>query len=209
MRPEICRAEYERLEEQALAYLKRSGSMSVEKLYDALQSGKPSVTRAEVTDLVWRLVETGKAKVEDIPPATTSIREYLGFWERNLGLYLSLAVCAAALLVVYAFPPSFPLVAFRWVLGSMFVLFIPGYVAVEALFPKSRELDGIERLALSIGLSMALVSLTGLMLNYTPLGIRLEPITISLTILTVGLALVALVRRFRLSAERFELQQLS
>jgi uncharacterized membrane protein len=89
------------------------------------------------------------------------------------------------------------------------VLFIPGYVTVEALFPKSRELDGIERSALSVGLSLVLVMLVGLLLNFTPWGIRLIPIVISLTILTLGLALVALGRRFSVSLERFQSETLA
>jgi hypothetical protein len=199
----------QRLDERAFAFLKKNGSASVEQLYDVLRSGTPSLTKAEVVDLVWRLVEREEADVEDVPPATKSLREYLGFWERNLSFYLPLAASLATLFVVYAVPSSFPLVAFRWILGSVFVLFIPGFVAVEALFPKGRELDAIERFALSVGLSLALVPLVGLLLNYTPWGIRLDPIMISLTVLTIGLAVVALVRRFRLSVERFELQQLS
>ena len=192
----------------ALAYLRKNGSASVKQLYDVLKVTTRSLTEAEATDLVWRLVGRGEADVEDIPPATNSVREYLRLWERNLPLYLSLTVSLGTLLVVYALPDDFPLVVFRWVLGSVFVLFIPGYVAVEALFPKGRELDGIERLALSVGLSLALVPLVGLLLNYTPWGIRLDPIMISLTILTVGLAIVAFARRFRLSVERFELREL-
>ena len=192
----------------ALAYLRKNGSVSVKQLYDALKVTRGSLTEAEATDLVWGLVDRGEADIQDIPPATKSVREYLRFWERNLPLYLSLTVSLGTLLVVYALPDDFPLVVFRWVLGSVFVLFIPGYVAVEALFPKGRELDGIERLALSVGLSLALVPLVGLLLNYTPWGIRLDPIMISLTILTVGLAIVAFARRFRLSVERFELREL-
>lgn len=192
----------------ALAYLRKNGSASVKQLYDVLKVTTRSLTEAEATDLVWRLVGRGEADVEDIPPATKSVREYLRLWERNLPLYLSLTVSLGTLLVVYALPDDFPLVVFRWVLGSVFVLFIPGYVAVEALFPKGRELDGIDRLALSVGLSLALVPLVGLLLNYTPWGIRLDPILISLTILTVGLAIVAFARRFRLSVERFELREL-
>jgi len=198
-----------RLDELALAYVRKNGSADVKQLYDALKISKRSLTEVEATDLVWRLVDRGEADVEDIPPATKSVREYLRFWERNLPLYLSLTVSLGTLLVVYAIPDDFPLVVFRWVLGSVFVLFIPGYVAVEALFPKGRELDGIERLALSVGLSLAMVPLVGLLLNYTPWGIRLDPIMVSLTILTIGLALVAFVRRFRLSVERFELRELS
>ena len=106
------------------------------------------------------------------------------------------------MLVIYAVPSEFPYEVLRWVLGSVFVLFIPGYVTVEALFPKSRELDSIERFALSIGLSLALVPLVGLLLNYTPWGIRLTPIVVSLTVLTIGLAMIALAREYRFSSEK-------
>lgn len=180
--------------------------MSVEKLYTALRMKDPSLTEGGLTDLVWRMVERGQADVEDIPPATKSLRHYLRFWERNLGLYVSVAVSLATVLVIYTLPPDFPLVVIRWVLGSLFVLLIPGYVTVEALFPKRRDLDGIERFALSVGLSLALVPLTGLLLNYTPWGVRLDPIVVSLTILTIGLTLVALGRRFRMSVERADIE---
>ncbi|MBU4547338.1 MAG: DUF1616 domain-containing protein [Euryarchaeota archaeon] len=87
----------------------------------------------------------------------------------------------------------------RTALGLLFVLFIPGYVLVSALFPKKDDLDGIERLALSFGLSLAVSPLIGLALNYTPWGIRLTPIVISLTLFTLLMGLVALFRRARLN----------
>jgi uncharacterized membrane protein len=81
---------------------------------------------------------------------------------------------------------------FRLILGFPFLLFIPGYVLVFALFPArktDRGIDALERLVLSFGLSIAVVPLIGLLLNYTPWGIRLEPIMLSLLlfILIVGL----------------------
>ncbi|HJJ86646.1 MAG TPA: DUF1616 domain-containing protein, partial [Methanocorpusculum sp.] len=48
------------------------------------------------------------------------------------------------------------------------ILFIPGYVLIAALFPEKKSIDGIERFALSVGLSIAVVPLIGLVLNYTP-----------------------------------------
>ena len=192
------------MDEQALRYLEKNASASVQELHDALSVRNPSLTQAEVTDLVWRLSEQDKVTLEDVPPAAKSLTEYLRFWERNLWLYASLAVSFATVLVIYALPADFPLVVLRWILGSVFVLFVPGYVTVEALFPKGRELDSIERFALSVGLSLALVPLVGLLLNYTPWGIRLTPIVISLTILTVGLSVVALAREYRISAMRSE-----
>jgi uncharacterized membrane protein len=155
------------------------------------------------------LAEQGKAELEDAPPATKSVREYLEHWERNLWFYFALAVSFVTVIVIYVLPDVFPLVIGRWILGSVFVLFIPGYVTVEALFPKGRDLDAIERFALSVGLSLALVPLIGLLLNYTPWGIRLTPIVISLTIFTLGISLAAFGRRYRLSAERAAADQLT
>ena len=81
------------------------------------------------------------------------------------------------------------------------VLFVPGYTLIAALFPKIGDLDGIERTALSFGLSIAVVPLIGLGLNYTPWGIRLIPVVVSLAIFTVAMAAAAYWRRMNLPAE--------
>jgi len=60
-----------------------------------------------------------------------------------------------------------PATSFRIVLGIPFLLFLPGYVLMTALYPKKEGPDAIERVALSFGLSIALVPLIGLILNYT------------------------------------------
>lgn len=92
----------------------------------------------------------------------------------------------------------------RVVFALPVVLFIPGYVLIAALFPGSTEIDSIERIALSFGLSIAVVPLIGLALNYTPFGIRLDPIVLSLTIFTLGMVLATQVRRARVPpGERF------
>ena len=92
----------------------------------------------------------------------------------------------------------------RVLLGLLLVLFLPGYSLIAALFPGKDDLDGIERIALSFGLSIAVVPLLGLALNYTPFGIRLVPILVVLSVFTVSLAVIAGVRRQGLSeGERF------
>jgi hypothetical protein len=189
------------LVEQAEAYLKKNGVMSVPSLYEVLKLRNPSLTEEQLPDLVSRLAERGNVDVDDDPPATKSLAAYLTVWERNLSLYVPLAVSLSTVLVVYAVPADSLLAVLRWVLGSVYLLFIPGYVAVEALFPKGRELDGIERFAFSIGLSLALVFLVGLLFNNTPWGIRLTPIVISLTTLTIALEIVAVGRRIPRSVE--------
>ena len=82
------------------------------------------------------------------------------------------------------------------------VLFVPGYTLIAALFPKIGDLEGIERIALSFGLSIAVVPLMGLALNYTPWGIRLVPVVISVVTFTIAMAAAAYWRRMNLPAGR-------
>jgi uncharacterized membrane protein len=89
----------------------------------------------------------------------------------------------------------------RIILGLPLVLFLPGYSLIAALFPRKYDLDGIERIALSFGLSIAVVPLLGLALNYTPFGIRLSPILTVLSVFTISLALGAYVRRSMIPEE--------
>lgn len=61
----------------------------------------------------------------------------------------------------------------------------------------SKNLDSIERIALSVGMSLALVPITGLIVNYTPYGMRLTPIVLSLLILTIAFATAGIIREHK------------
>jgi uncharacterized membrane protein len=116
---------------------------------------------------------------------------------------LLINVLALLLIVIIALFPSSIL---RVILGLPFVLFLPGYTLMVALFPKKRVLGGIERVALSCGLSIAVTMLIGLIFNYTPWGISLYPILLSLTALILASSAIGCYRRYRLPAgERFAL----
>ena len=90
----------------------------------------------------------------------------------------------------------------RVVLGLPFVLFFPGYTLIAALFPARDDINDIERVALSFGLSITVVPLLGLILNYTPWGIRLYPILLTLLVFTILLSVIAFYRRNKLSFEK-------
>jgi uncharacterized membrane protein len=83
----------------------------------------------------------------------------------------------------------------RYSLTLPTVLFIPGYCFIAALFPKVDDLHLLERIALSFGLSLAIVPFIGFGLNFTPWGIRLDPIVITLTIFTLIMVIIAYIRR--------------
>lgn len=81
------------------------------------------------------------------------------------------------------------------------ILFVPGYLLIAALFPANGDLEGLERVALSMGLSIAIVPLLGLALNYTPWGIRLDPIVVTLVIFSLVVGFIAQFRRRELPGE--------
>lgn len=133
---------------------------------------------------------------------------------RSVDLLAVVAVTVLAVIAALAMPEGS---AFRVVVALLFLLVAPGYALVAALFPErhrrytvekgedaarseevSEGLDGIERAALSLGLSIAVVPLLGLVLNYTPWGIRLVPILVAVAGFTLGASLVAELRRRRL-----------
>lgn len=168
---------------------------------------------------------------------------------RNLPADLASVVMITVVTLTTVFAPVVSETPLRVVFGLIFVLFLPGYAFVAALFPETKTddisqpaessvsdsestkpaavpgteaakeigtsdqaatttqqggIDGIERTALSFGLSIAIVPLIGLSLNFTPWGIRLVPIIVAVTTFTLVCVWVAAVRRERLpSNQRF------
>lgn len=120
--------------------------------------------------------------------------------DRPDDLIAAVAITLLLILMITLIPDN----PVRTVLGLIFILVLPGYVATAALFPNRESIDIIERVALSIGLSIAIVSLAGLALNYTPFGIKLEPILATLSGFVLIASAVAWRRRAALPEdERF------
>lgn len=82
----------------------------------------------------------------------------------------------------------------RIVFGSVYVLFLPGYLLTFLFFPKSlnenERIDGIERIALSFALSIAVVPLMVFYLNL--IGIKINLFNIFITILAIIIITLAL-----------------
>jgi uncharacterized membrane protein len=107
-------------------------------------------------------------------------------------------IITALLFVIIAF---FPNNVVRIILGLPAVLFFPGFTLLAALFPRKESLNDIERFALSFGLSIAVVPLIALVLNYTPWGIRLYPILVSLFIFLFVMSFIGWFRNRKLFEE--------
>lgn len=89
----------------------------------------------------------------------------------------------------------------RAALGLFFVLFPPGYALQAALLPRREQLGTLERLALSFGLSLAILPVLGLLLDGQ---IFLWQSTLFLTGFTLLTGIVALYRRSRAAREEVQ-----
>jgi uncharacterized membrane protein len=107
------------------------------------------------------------------------------------------ALTLILILVIAFFPDN----VFRIILGLPLLLFFPGYVLISALFPRKNSISDIERIALSFGLSVAVVPLIGLGLNYTAWGIRLYPVLVSLAVFILSMSVISWFRSRRLSPD--------
>lgn len=91
-------------------------------------------------------------------------------------------------------------------LGLPFVLLFPGYTLTSALHPRRTDIALVERLMLTLALSIALAVVVGLFINFTPWGLRVIPIVVGLSLLIFPLSGIALYRRLGIvPQERFQL----
>ena len=111
---------------------------------------------------------------------------------------LPLNLLVILLIVVVIF---LPFSVGRIILGLPLVLFTPGYALMLAIFPGKGRVGGIERVALSFGMSAVVVAFLMLVLNYTPWGFTVESTLYTIAAFVFVASLAALARRKRLSSE--------
>ncbi len=98
---------------------------------------------------------------------------------------------------------DYPFVYLRNALGIIFVMYLPGYSLVKVLFPvrvplqtRSITIDSIERIVLSLGMSIAITPLICLLFYYTPIGFNLAVIIITILIFTLASATYGVSREY-------------
>lgn len=152
------------------------------------------ISEKEILEHIVRLRNRHKLVLEAYQsPSPRLFKSYILSRESNwYWTIITLSLVTTAL--VFTVPENaYPITYVRYVFGSIFILFLPGYSLIKALFP-NKEFDNIERFSVSVGISLALVPIDGLLLNYTPWGIRTTPLTISLLALTMASATTAIIR---------------
>jgi hypothetical protein len=181
--------------------IKKRKPQSVKELVTFVEESLP-IPEEKILDTVLKLQAQGKIKLNNQPsPAPSKLSTYMKT-NQALWYWATIAIATITVAIVFTVPESlYPWSYLRNAFGAIFVLWLPGYAFIKALFPaqvpiktSTETLDNIERIALSLGMSIALVPIIGLLLNYTPWGIRLTPIVLSLLALTLVFATAAVIR---------------
>lgn len=151
------------------------------------------LSEKQIIDRILSLQDSGRLSLEDA--GTSQDKPYLSS-SRATWYWATMALGLATVASVITIPENdYPRVLMRYLLGSVFIMFLPGYSVLRSIFPErmtvsgqGREVEVAERIVLAIVMSMALVPVVGLLLNYTPFGLSTNSITMSLLTLTLTFA---------------------
>jgi uncharacterized membrane protein len=165
---------------------------TVEQLAQLIQK-KFMIPKEEAVNHIVSLSLNGKLNFKERSRPFRYRASLFSFEQMWYWIIITLTLAASA--SVFIIPEdAFPIVYVRYLLGSIFILFLPGFCLIKALFPR-KELDTLERAGLSIGVSLAIVPLISFLLNFTFFGVTIVPLIISFMALTVTFATVAVLRK--------------
>jgi len=193
------------IDENIIELVKKKKPESVKELIYSLNQDL-KLDEKVLLEHVLRLEAKGLIKVEKRSlhsmPASFYLKSFDAFW-----YWLTIATGITTVVAVLTISQNFyPWAYLRNFLGAIFIFFLPGYSVVKAIFPfesavsrTSKEIETILRIGLSIGLSIALVSIVGLFLYYSPWGLQLTAIVLSIFTITVIFATAAVARNFIVS----------
>jgi uncharacterized membrane protein len=147
----------------------------------------------------------GKTKLEKHVPQkpkdfVSHIRSPTVLW-----YWITLAVSLLTFTAIVLVPENLKPFGFvRYILGASFVFWLPGYCCVKLLFPRevskrsSKYFEAAEKIALNIGMSIALVTIVGSFIYYISGIVSVINIVLCLIALTVVFATLAVVRDYYL-----------
>ncbi|MFQ5977018.1 MAG: DUF1616 domain-containing protein [Candidatus Heimdallarchaeota archaeon] len=177
----------ETIEQFVQEVLQKDQPETIDDLVTSLQR-QFEVPKSQSIEVIQAMLEEEKFAIRKPEyPAPRTLQAYVKHpyyrWDALLALGPTLAIIPIVALAE-EFPEITILALIRAIFGLVFLLFVTGFSLTGLLFPYAEDLDEIERVALSVGLSLVIAILVGLVLNYT-WEISLFPILISLVVLTL------------------------
>jgi hypothetical protein len=185
----------ELIERMILDIVHRQHMTKVGDIVASLRKLDGFLATQEIHDAIKRLEESGEVNLSE-ESSSNSFLKSLADVEVNAPFWLAIATTAAILVVTYLLPQDGTWLLAKTIAGAVFLFVLPGYVITNVFVARNR-LSYAERMAVSIGLSLATVSLIGIILAYGISGIRLEPIITSMTAFVLVMAFLGAYVDFR------------
>jgi DNA-binding Lrp family transcriptional regulator len=196
------------LTEKILKVINEKKPQSVRQLTEVVKETS-DFEKEEILESVLKMQIEGILKLEDVAPQPRTSVTRLKIGKILFSYWMTIAIGMLAAVVIFTIPEDFyPWIYARNILGVIFVVFLPGYSVIKALFPvnmpiktSTENLEALERFALSFSMSIALVAIVGLLLNISPWGMQLDVMVLSLLAVTLIFATVAVVREIQVSKQ--------
>jgi len=175
--------------------LKSRHPATVQQLAE-MAMAETDIREEEVVQIVKEMETEGSLMLQEPLRDITSTWDYLRTPILSLWFWTALGATVLTTSVVLFVPDFFPIVVIRWLSGSILLFFLPGYALLHLLFPGRKEKSSLERFVLSIGLSLAIIPLIGLILTYTPWSLSSVPVVLCIAAFSIGVLAGAVIRKW-------------
>jgi hypothetical protein len=189
------------LNRMILQVISKDQPQSVKQLLTILK-GCLSVKEEEIIKVVMSLQAQGIIKLQNPRIQPQSFASYLRTREA-VWYEITIASAVITCILIFIIPENvYPLTYLRNVFGIIFILLLPGYTLIKALYPVNTavepagNLDSLERISLSFGVSITLVSIFGLLFNFSPWGLDLRVLILTLLVFTLAAGTSAIAREY-------------
>jgi uncharacterized membrane protein len=125
------------LEKEIIKLIEKKGKVTFNELLNCFNN------KEEIIKVLNKLEEDEKITIETYLPKETSFVEYLKDLSYTLWFYLTILVIILTNLFVFVIPNVYPYNIFRWIFSAIFIVYLPGFTIIEALFPSRSELEAL------------------------------------------------------------------
>ncbi|AFZ70664.1 Protein of unknown function (DUF1616) [Caldisphaera lagunensis DSM 15908] len=161
------------------------------KIIDIINNMKNNnIKDVDIARFIYKLIEDNKIKYTNYP------RNFLSYFFsiRNSWVLISLLIISVSMISSIFIPDKYILV--KGILVSPILFFYPGYGVVESIYPNKNDWGELERVAIYIAISLAIIPLIGLILNLLPQGLTVLSVSLSLYIFSLSMLILSSYRKF-------------
>jgi hypothetical protein len=186
----------ELVEKMVLDMMNRKTCRKVGDVVANLHKVDRSISADEIHDAVRNLERQGTVNLSEEKMPSSFVKSLSDPWT-NLPLWAAVLGSILMIVSLYLLPQEGPWLGVRGVIGAVFLFAVPGY-ALAGLLVRQDKPHAVELIAVSIGLSLGIVALVGIVLGYSEIGVRMEPVIASMSAFSIAVAILASYRNYSL-----------